>query len=168
VSLGKKLLHEAKSAGLVTLYFLFAFGLIMLLMKLFVARYEIEISEWSKVIIGALIIGKVVVVLDNTSWGKRFHGHRGIYDILYRSAIYTAVVLVVAMLEQLFHAYGEAGSLTAAFNHMIEHRVEGKFFGNMLMIGLSFVVLNTILAFNHALGPGTVRRVLLSKRVADD
>lgn len=45
---------EIKKVGLVTLFFLIGFGLILVLKKLFLAEYSIEFTGLSKAVVGAL------------------------------------------------------------------------------------------------------------------
>jgi hypothetical protein len=67
------LTHELKQVALVTLYFLCWFGLVLLLKKLFLAEYRIEVYALSAAVIGALVAGKIVVILDKT---RRRHPFR--------------------------------------------------------------------------------------------
>jgi len=53
----EKIKDELKEVGMVILYFLFCFGMILLLKKLFLAEYEIGYYALSSAAIGALIVG---------------------------------------------------------------------------------------------------------------
>jgi hypothetical protein len=57
--------HELKQVGLVTLYFLICFGIVLTLKKLFLADYQIRVYAISAAVIGALVAGKVAVLLDH-------------------------------------------------------------------------------------------------------
>ena len=91
--------HEAREVGLVTLYFLLWFGFILTLKKLLLATYDIEFYALSSAVVGALIVGKVVVVLDKTRAGTRFDSNHSLGGAaLYKTMIYslgTALVLCV-------------------------------------------------------------------------
>ena len=70
------------------------------------ATYEIEFYALSGAVIGALIVGKVVVVLDKTLAGNRFDaGHSIGMAALYKTAVYSAITFLVLLGEKLFHAY---------------------------------------------------------------
>ena len=69
-----------KAVGLVTLYFLFCFGIILTLKKLFLADYQIEFYALSVAVVSALIAAKVVVTLDHTRAGTRFDASRALVD----------------------------------------------------------------------------------------
>jgi lipid-binding SYLF domain-containing protein len=82
-----RIIHEVKLVGLVTLYFMACFALVLTLKKLFLAQYSLEIYGISAAVVGALVVGKVVVLLDHTRLGNRFdQGHA-----LWRGALYKTV-----------------------------------------------------------------------------
>ena len=60
----ERVLKEAREIGLVTLYFLLCFSFFLVLKKLLLAQYQIEIKVLPTIVVGALIVAKVVVVLD--------------------------------------------------------------------------------------------------------
>jgi hypothetical protein len=92
VSLLSRAKQEAQEIGLVTLYFLFCFSVVLALKKLLLASYDIEVYVLSTVVISALIVAKVVVVLDKTRAGTRFETTHVLgLAALYKTLVYTAV-----------------------------------------------------------------------------
>lgn len=61
------------------LFFFSAFGLLFLLFKLFVEQYSIEYSAFVKAAVAALILGKVIPLLDWAQSGYRFETQPRIY-----------------------------------------------------------------------------------------
>ena len=100
MSLWPRVKHELKEVGLVTLYFFACFVIILTLKKLFLASYEIKFYALSGALVGALIAGKVAVLLDKTRPGTRFDNSQptGI-AAGYKTLIYLAVTLL--LLSQL-------------------------------------------------------------------
>jgi hypothetical protein len=81
--------HELRQVGLVTLHFMFCFAVILTLKKLFLAEYQIEFYTLSAVVIGGLVAGKVVVVLDHTPLGTLFDSsERPGLAAVYRTLVY--------------------------------------------------------------------------------
>src|SRR5438067_13472438 len=76
------------------LFFFVAFMLIFLLFKLFVAQYSIEFSAFTKAAVAALIMGKLIPLLDWAQFGNRFEGHRRIVMVAAKTLIYAFVVIV--------------------------------------------------------------------------
>jgi len=64
--------HELKEVGLVTLYFLSCFGIILTLRKLFLADYQIKVYALSAAVVGALMAAKIALLLGHTRAGTRF------------------------------------------------------------------------------------------------
>ena len=83
-----RLLKQVKEVALVTLYFMVCFAILLTLKKLFLAQYEVEFYSVSAAVVAALVIGKVVVVLDHTSIGNRFDKKHA----LWLGALYKTVV----------------------------------------------------------------------------
>ncbi len=156
--------HEAKEVGLVTLYFFLCFGIILTLKKLMLATYEIEFYALSGAVVGALIVGKVVVVLDKTWAGNRFDASHSIgVAVLYKTTTYSAVTLLVLLAEKMFHAYRESGMLGEAFMEVWAHRDRNLIFAKVLCIGLTFLGYHLYKGLDRRLGEGTLIRLVLKR-----
>ena len=93
------LLHEIKQVWMASAFFFIGFSIIGLLKYLFLAEYHIHTVKFSKAFVFALVVGKVVVVLDKTPFGNRFRQHAVALDVFYRSLIYSSITFVVLALE---------------------------------------------------------------------
>jgi hypothetical protein len=153
--------HELKQVGLVTLYFLFCFAIVLTLKKLFLAQYQIEFYAISVVVVSALIAGKVVVILDKTPVGTRFDTSQspGLAS-LYKTLFYTAAAFLVIIGEKVFHAYRESGALGRAVTEVWEHRDRNVIFAKVLCVGLAFAAYHLFAATDRRLGKGTLRRTI--------
>jgi len=69
VSLQQKLKDEIKAVAITTLYFATWLGLLVLLKKLILEEYQIEFHGLSVALVGALVLAKVVLVLEHVSLG---------------------------------------------------------------------------------------------------
>jgi hypothetical protein len=63
-TIARALIGLVREMAPVVLFFFIAFGLIFLLFKLFVAQYSIEFTAFGKAAVAALILGKVIPLLD--------------------------------------------------------------------------------------------------------
>ena len=68
----EKVKHELKEVGIVTLYFLVCFGILLLLKKLFLAEYKVEFNALSAAVIGVFLsfVGFNVLSTINRHLGK--------------------------------------------------------------------------------------------------
>ena len=116
-----KLKHEIKSVGITTLYFLFCFWLIVALRSLFLSEFGQNIYGYSAAALGALVIAKVIVIVDATSFGKRFKESRRSLHISYLSIVYTFWVFIVVLIEHFIRfARSEGGFATALSSGLSE------------------------------------------------
>lgn len=156
--------NEIKEVGLVTLYFFFCFGMLLTLKKLFLADYQIEVQAFSTAIIGALVIAKIVIVLDHTHAGTRFDSRLPLgLATLYKTLFYILVTAVVLFLERLFHFYRESGVLERAVIELWEHRDRNIILAKVLCIGLTFLGYHLYAGLDRRLGEGTLRRLVLGR-----
>jgi len=164
MSLLTKAKHEVREVGLATLYFLFCFGVILTLKKLFLAAYQIEFYAVSVVVFAALVAGKVVVVLDHTPLGTRFAaGQRPLVASIYKTLIYGAATFLFVGGEQVFHAYRQSGALGTAIVEVWEHRDRNVFFAKVICVILTFAGYHLFVAADRRLGKGTLWRAIWNK-----
>ncbi len=155
--------HELKEVGLVTLYFFFCFGIILTLTKLMLEGYNIEFNAFSKALISALIVAKIVVLLGKTRAGTRFDAHHSLgAAALYRTMVYSGCTFLVLFAEKMFHAFRESGRLGAAFMLVWEHKDLSLIFAKVLCIGLAFMGFFLYRGLDRRLGEGALRRIIFS------
>ncbi len=143
----------------IVLFFFVAFGLLSLLFKLFVAQYSIEFSAFSKAAIAALILGKVIALLDWAQFGHRFDNHRRAVVIVVKTIMYGSVVIVVGMGERIVDSVRKAGNLQDGIILLIANANVDRFLGLVLLISLivgSYLVVQEI---SRAMGKGALLRL---------
>jgi len=165
MSLRSAVKNQLKQVGLVTLYFLFCFAIVLTLKKLFLAEHQIEFYALSLVVVSALIAGKAVVVLDHTSLGTRFDSSQcpGL-AALYKTLVYTAMALLIVTAEKVFHAYRESGALASAVAEVWEHRNWSVILAKVLCVGFAFAGYHLFVATDRRLGKGTLWRAIWGRR----
>lgn len=156
--------EEIKTAGLATLFFLCCFLLVIALKKLFLAQYDIGFYGLSVAVFGAAVVGKVVVVLDKMRAGTRFERTRAPWvGVVYKTAIYSFVVLLVVAAEKIFHAYRESGALRVAVEEVWHGRDRNNILATVLCIGAAFAAYNVLSAINRRLAGGRLGAWLLGR-----
>lgn len=154
-----KLKHEIKEIGLVTLYFFFCFCVMLTIKQLLLVDYQVEVRVLSTAAITALVIAKVVIVLDHTPAGNRFDTDHSLWvAVLYKTLVYLVVAFIVFSLEKLFHAYRETGLLERALWDVWENRKQNIMLLKLLCIGLTFLGYHFYVGLDRRLGEGTLRR----------
>ena len=160
-----QLKHELRQIGLVTLYFFLCFGVVLTLKKLLLAEYQIEFYAMSATVIGALVVAKIVVVLDKTRAGTRFDATHPLWlSVLYKTVVYSLAAAAVLGLERVFHAYREAGQLGQALTEVWMHRDRNVILAKVICIGLAFAGYHLYAGLDRRLGEGTLRRLVMTGR----
>ena len=147
--------HELKEVGLVTLYFLFCFGIILTLKKLFLADYHIEFHALSATVIGALVAAKVVVIMDHARAGSRWGPTRRWSTV--RPGPSSSSVRSSSML------IGATGGLEVAFAELWTHLDKNVILAKVICVILSFAGYHLYAEVDRRLGEGTLRRLLWSR-----
>lgn len=102
-----------------TLFFLFALYVVALLRHLMLESAGIDIASNVSIVITALILGKTVVIADLIPIINRYHHMPLTHNIVWKTALYMLVALLIHYLEKLYHAWGEAGEGFAAANQLL-------------------------------------------------
>ena len=127
MSFGRKIVEEIERIAIVGLYFAVCFGVMMLFKRLILEQYAIEFRGVTFALLGALIVARVVVLLENVSLGQWVCNQPVAVDVILRTLLYTIGVWLALLLEKAFEARHEHGgfgpSLLAIFQHRDIHHV---------------------------------------------
>ena len=152
-NVAKKAGNEIKSILLVTLYFAIWFGILILLKKLILIDYNIQFVGISTALIGALIMAKVVLIMEYIELGSWVAKKPPIVDILLRTLLYTLGVAFVLLLEKAFESRKESGGFVPAMEHVFQNRDIYKVWASILVISISLFWYNVFAIltqyFNH-------------------
>ena len=117
----QRLAHLVRALAPVILFFFVAFLLIFLIFQLFGEQYSIEFSALSKAAVAALVLGKLIPVLDWAQSGYRFNAYRPAVVIACKTLVYGLVVILLGIGERIFHAARQTGSLQGGIDLVIAH-----------------------------------------------
>lgn len=160
----QKLKKEIIEILLVTAYFLLCFGVLILIKKLALAQVEVEFYGFSAALIGALIMSKVVIILDKTALGKIYIRQALYKNVLAKSIIYTLVVCFVLFLENLIHNLLEGENFIEAVQTILSHRDPIQFRLVLIASFLSLASYNVIIGIRDSLDHGELTKLFFSKK----
>ena len=109
MSFKQKLKDEIKDIGIAALYFGCWIGALLSLKSLILAEYKIAFHGSSVVVVGALILSKVVLVLEHVSLGAWVRARPAWVDVVLRTVVYTLGVAIVLFLEKGFEGRQDYG-----------------------------------------------------------
>lgn len=157
-----KLWQELKAVGLALLYFGSWLAALLLIKHLVLAEYDIQFMDLSKALIGALILSKVVLIMEHVPLGAWLRGRSAWMDVFFRTALYMFGVFVVLVLEKAFEGRHEYGGLGASLAAVFEHTDIHHLWLNLVVIGGALLVYNILAVIERHLGRGGVYRLLLT------
>ena len=147
-----------------TLFFFIALMLILLLLKLFISQYSIEFYGFSRAAVGALILAKVVVLMDWAGSGRIASPYPRAVAIACKTVIYGLAVLVLGYGERIFHGYRQTGDLGDAINIVIANANLDRFFGFVLLISLVVSAYLAMQEISSAMGKGALYALFFKPR----
>jgi hypothetical protein len=158
----QKLRNEIKAVALTALYFGMWIGALVFLKELVLTEYRIEFHRLSVALVGALILAKVVLVLEHVPLGAWVRTQPALVDVILRTALYAFGLLAVLLLEKVFegrHEHGGFGpSLVSVFQHVEVHHV----WVNAMCLSGALLVYNAMSVVRRQLGAGGLLRLFLS------
>lgn len=152
--------EEIREVGLITLYFASWFLALMLLKRMLLAEYQIAAGGLSMAFVGALVVAKVVAILEHVSLGRWVRTLPAAVDVVARTLLYTAAIAVVLWLEKGFDMRGEAGGFGAGLAAAFAHRDANHVWAAALGIGLGLLGFNVFSLVRKRLGEGGLHRLL--------
>lgn len=160
MSAASKLKEELKSVALYTLFFAAWFAMFILLKTLILAEYEIRFSGLSAAFIGALILAKVVLLLEHVSLGEAIARRPAWLEVVVRTGLYGVGVLLVLLLEKAFEVRHEIGGVLHALAGILHHEDIPHVVANAIVASCALLVFNVMSLFRKRLGPGALAGML--------
>ena len=153
---GKWLHREFVAARPVFIFFLVAFLLQFLIVKLAVAQFSIPVSAFSKAVVGALFAAKAVLIIDETHIGRMLEHYRKIVAVAVKTLLYGFGTLLLGYLEKFLEALHKTGSFDAAVQQMVEQANMYRFMAWVLGVTLIFAIYFVWSEINQRMGEGAV------------
>lgn len=161
MSISKKARNEIRQVGLVTLYFAVWFGMLILLKELILAEYQVEFHRLSMALVGALVVAKVVLVLEHVPLGTWVRKQPALFDVVLRTALYALGVLVVILIEKAFDARHEYGGFVSSLANVFQHVDIYHVWANTICIVGALLVFNLFSVVHRRLGKQGLLRIFM-------
>lgn len=156
MSFREKLVDELKALGWASAYFLSFLGLQVVLKKLALAEYDIEFQGLSLALVGTLVLAKVVLILEHVSLGRWTRSRPGWVNVVLRTALYTAGVFVVLVLEKAFEGRHEYGGFIASLLDQLRHAKLDQVGIDTIVVSVALLGYNLLSLIRRHLGKGAL------------
>jgi len=165
--IGGRILREVSEALPPTIFFFVGFNFIVLTANLLITRYLITVSNFMLATVGALVVGKAVLVAHKIPLFRRYDRAPLVRPILFKTAFYWVMVFFARLLERLVHFLLEGNAPRDFGSYLITTFSWHRFLAISLWLFVLFLFYVTVSEANRLLGPGEIRRLLFTRRPAD-
>ena len=162
MSIAHKLKHEIVAVIALTFYFGCWLGALVLLKYLILAEYQIAFHDFSVALIGALVLAKVVLVLEHVSLGVWVRAQPAWVDVVLRTALYAFGVFVLLLLEKAFEGRHEHDSFAASIIAAFQQADAIHVWLNTLCLSAALLSYNLLSVVRKRLGKGALLRMFLT------
>jgi hypothetical protein len=156
-----KLKHEFLKIIPATVFFFIAFQLLALTNALILEQYGIQVSTFVNASIAALIVAKVVLIVDLLPFVNRFPHKPLIYNIIWKTLIYIFAALIVRYIEHLLPFIHLYDSLSLAHQHLLETIVWSHFWVIQIWLLVYFLMFCTLRELIRVLGSEKIKALFI-------
>jgi hypothetical protein len=168
-SIAKFFRREFVAAWPVFLFFTIGFLLLLLIIKLALENFSIEMTAISKAVVGALFAAKAVLILDETPIARRLEQYRRIVAVAVKTFFYGVTTLLLGYLERFIDALRRVHSFDATVRYMMDQANLYRLLAWALGVSLVFAIYFALFEIDKRLGKGELWKLFVdSPRGAGD
>lgn len=161
--IGAIVTKEIREALPATIFFLFLFHLIALTKTVSLDDYSIDAFRAVGATLGALIVAKAILIVDALPISRLFSGRRAI-QILWKTILYSIVVLLFKVVEEAIPLVSKHGDLASALKAM-HHEVSWPLFVVLALWIIGGLILYCSFSeLVSAVGPDRAKVIFFCKR----
>lgn len=160
----KTIKHEYLEILPPTIFFFIAFSLILVTKQLILREYGISWTGFGSAIIGALLVGKVVLITDKLPFMNKFPDRQLIYNASWKCLIYVLAALFVQYLERIVPLVMKHESFIEANRHFTAETVWPHFWLIQIWLVVLFFVYCAMRELVRAIGKDKVVHMFFGGR----
>jgi hypothetical protein len=141
------------------IFFFVTFHIIVFSRALMLEEYGVKVSALAGATVGALLVGKVVLIADHLRLINRFPEKPLIYNVLWKTMIYWVGASVAHYLEHLVPRWWQTGNLATANHERLNDVVWPHFWAIQLWLIVLLFVYCTLREFVRVTGRREVMRM---------
>ena len=142
-----------------TIYFFVALHIIALIRLLMVEASGITPLTSASVLVASLVLGKSVLLADMLPAINRFPDKPLIYNVVWKTLIYTVVAFVIHYLEHLYDYARKAGGIVAGNAKMLSEVIWPHFWAVQILLFVLIVLYCLMHELVRVIGRDKVRRI---------
>jgi hypothetical protein len=162
MSFRRRLIEEGRAVLWTTAYFAAWFAVLIVLKELILEEYQIEFRGLSMALVGALVVAKVVLVLEHVPLGRWALRRPALVEVILRTLFYALGAFVVLLLEKAFEARHESGGFGPALAGVLHHRDVPHVWANTICVASALFGFNALAVVRRYLGDAALTALFLS------
>jgi hypothetical protein len=142
-----------------TLYFFIALHLVAIIRVLLLKGDGIPLATSFTITMGALILGKAVLLADMLPFINRYPDKPLIFNVTWKTVVYALVALLLHYLERLVDFWREAGGFIAGNERLLAEMVWPHFWAVQIILVVLVLAYCAMAELIRVLGAGRVRQI---------
>ncbi len=163
MGLKQKIFHELKIYWINVLYLAIFFSVFTNYKRLVLAHYQIHYGDYGISIIKALVLAKVILIVDHLRYGKGFEDKPLMVPTLYKSIIFMICVAIFTIIEvivrNLLAGNGLFGAPGAPTRHSLYEWAAGA-----LVVFCAFIPFFAMRELSRVLGQGVIPELFFHRK----
>jgi hypothetical protein len=161
--LSEKIKEEIVALVPPTLFFFVSLHIIAIVRVLMVKGTGLPVATTAQIAVGALILGKAVLLADLLPVVNRFPDKPLVYNIVWKTAIYFLVALLIHYLERLVDFWREAGGFVAGNQKLLAEIVWPHFWAIQIILVVLILNYCIIRELTRVIGEKEVRAMFFGR-----
>jgi len=138
-----------------TIFFFVVFHLIAFLRALMDEQYGINISSYVAATIGALVVGKAILLADALPFVNLFNKKAAIYSVIWKTCLYATIAFLFQLIEELLPHISKQGLNLKVIDSLIEETQWPSFIATHILVILFIALYNVATVAVNAIGSKT-------------
>lgn len=148
-----------------TIFFFVVFHILFLIRSLIANEYGISVTSSLVATIGALIVGKAILIADNIKLLKLFQEKKLIHSVLWKVFIYTIMVFIFRYLEEVIPLISKYGSLSSANQNIIDEIKWPKFWTIQIFLIVFLIIYVSFVELIKLIGKEKFKEMVFGKKL---
>ncbi len=153
--------HEFRLLLPPTIFFFIAFVLIATTKRLILREYGIPLTGYGAALIGALLVGKVVLLTDKLPFVNKFPERPLLYNVTWKSSIYFIATFLFRYLEHLIPLLREHKNFMVANQHLLAEIIWPHFWLIQMWLSVLFFLYSAIHELVRVVGREEIIRMFI-------
>jgi hypothetical protein len=154
-----KIKEELRALVPPTIFFFVTLNLVALIRVLMLKGTGIPVSTPMQTAVGALVLGKAVLIADLLPFINRYPDKPLVYNVAWKTTIYVLLAMLIHYLERLVEFWREAGSFVAGNQKLLAEIVWPHFWAIQILLVVLIFSYCVMHEFVRVLGAEKVRQM---------